>query len=67
MLLYEKDLDVVLQEIMTRWDIPGLAVGMARGDGCLESERPTLCGVGESAPSGVPTGEVKADVTFKKP
>jgi CubicO group peptidase (beta-lactamase class C family) len=32
MLLYEKDLDVVLQEIMTRWDIPGLAVGMVQGD-----------------------------------
>jgi CubicO group peptidase (beta-lactamase class C family) len=30
--LYEKDLDVVLQEIMTRWDIPGLAVGIVQGD-----------------------------------
>lgn len=29
---YEKELDSVLQEIMTRWDIPGLAVGMVRGD-----------------------------------
>lgn len=26
------DLDVVLQEIMTRWDVPGLAVGMVEGD-----------------------------------
>ena len=32
MLLYEKDLDVVLQEIMARWDIPGLAVGLVQGD-----------------------------------
>ncbi len=31
-MLYEKDLDVVLQEIMTRWDVPGLAVGMVQGD-----------------------------------
>jgi CubicO group peptidase (beta-lactamase class C family) len=31
-MLYEKDLDVVLQEIMTRWDIPGLAVGIVEGD-----------------------------------
>ncbi len=26
------DLDVVLQEIMTRWDVPGLAVGIVQGD-----------------------------------
>jgi CubicO group peptidase (beta-lactamase class C family) len=32
MLLYEKELDTVLQEIMTCWDIPGLAVGLAQGD-----------------------------------
>jgi CubicO group peptidase (beta-lactamase class C family) len=31
-MLYEKELDSVLQEIMTRWDIPGLAVGLVRGD-----------------------------------
>jgi CubicO group peptidase (beta-lactamase class C family) len=31
-MLYEKDLDVVLQELMTRWDIPGLAVGIVEGD-----------------------------------
>jgi CubicO group peptidase (beta-lactamase class C family) len=31
-MLYEKDLDVVLQEIMIRWDIPGLAVGIVKGD-----------------------------------
>ena len=31
-MLYEKDLDVVLQEIMFRWDIPGLAVGIVEGD-----------------------------------
>ena len=31
-MLYEKDLEVVLQEIMTRWDIPGLAVGIVEGD-----------------------------------
>jgi CubicO group peptidase (beta-lactamase class C family) len=31
-MLYEKDLDVVLQEIMTRWDIPGLAVGIVKGN-----------------------------------
>jgi CubicO group peptidase (beta-lactamase class C family) len=30
-MLYEKDLDAVLQEIMTRWDIPGLAVGIVVG------------------------------------
>ena len=32
LMLYEKDLEVVLQEIMTRWDIPGLAVGIVEGD-----------------------------------
>jgi len=32
MLLYEKELDAVLQEIMARWDIPGLAVGLVQGD-----------------------------------
>ena len=31
-MLHEKDLDVVLQEIMARWDIPGLAVGIVQGD-----------------------------------
>jgi len=31
-MLSEKDLDVVLQEIMTRWDVPGLAVGIMEGD-----------------------------------
>ena len=31
-MLYQKDLDVVLQEIVTRWDIPGLAVGIVEGD-----------------------------------
>ena len=29
---YEKELDAVLQEIMTRWDIPGLAIGLVQGD-----------------------------------
>lgn len=29
---YEKELDPVLQEIMTRWDIPGLAIGMVKGN-----------------------------------
>ncbi len=28
----EKELDVVLHEIITRWDIPGLAVGIVEGD-----------------------------------
>ncbi len=28
----EKELDIVLQEIMTRWDIPGLAAGIVEGD-----------------------------------
>jgi CubicO group peptidase (beta-lactamase class C family) len=32
MLLYEKELDSVLQEIMARWDIPGLAVGLVQGN-----------------------------------
>ena len=31
-MLYEKELDIVLHEIMTRWDIPGLAVGIVGGD-----------------------------------
>jgi CubicO group peptidase (beta-lactamase class C family) len=31
-MLYEKYIDVVLQEIMTRWDVPGLAVGIVEGD-----------------------------------
>jgi CubicO group peptidase (beta-lactamase class C family) len=31
-MFYEKDLDGVLQEIMTRWDVPGLAVGIVAGD-----------------------------------
>lgn len=31
-MLYEEDLDVVLQEIMTRWGIPGLAVGIVKGN-----------------------------------
>lgn len=31
-MLYEKELDSVLQEIMARWDIPGLAVGMVQGN-----------------------------------
>jgi CubicO group peptidase (beta-lactamase class C family) len=30
-MLYEKDLDGVLQEIMAGWDIPGLAVGIVAG------------------------------------
>jgi CubicO group peptidase (beta-lactamase class C family) len=29
-MLYENDLERVLQEIMTRWDVPGLAVGMVK-------------------------------------
>lgn len=29
---YEQDLETALQEIMTRWDIPGLAVGIVEGD-----------------------------------
>ena len=32
MLKYEKELDSVIQEIMTRWDVPGLAVGMVQGN-----------------------------------
>jgi CubicO group peptidase (beta-lactamase class C family) len=31
-MLYEKELDSVLQEIMVRWDIPGLAVGLVQSD-----------------------------------
>jgi CubicO group peptidase (beta-lactamase class C family) len=31
-MLYEKDLDTTLQEIMACWDIPGLAVGIVGGD-----------------------------------
>jgi CubicO group peptidase (beta-lactamase class C family) len=31
-MLYEIELDRVLQEIMTRWDIPGLAVGIVEND-----------------------------------
>jgi len=31
-MLYEKELDIVLQEIITGWDIPGLAVGIVQGD-----------------------------------
>ena len=31
-MIYEQDLDVVLQEIMARWDVPGLAVGIVEGD-----------------------------------
>lgn len=30
-MFYEKDLDIVLHEIMTRWDIPGMAVGIVEG------------------------------------
>jgi CubicO group peptidase (beta-lactamase class C family) len=32
MLQYEKELDAVLQEIMERWDVPGLAVGLVQGN-----------------------------------
>ena len=31
-MLHEKDLDVVLQDIMARWDMPGLAAGIVGGD-----------------------------------
>jgi CubicO group peptidase (beta-lactamase class C family) len=31
-MLYEKDLDSVLQEIVARWGIPGLAVGIVQDD-----------------------------------
>jgi hypothetical protein len=31
MLQYEKELGVVLQEIMIRWGVPGLAVGIVKG------------------------------------
>jgi CubicO group peptidase (beta-lactamase class C family) len=31
-MLHEKDLEAVLQEIITRWDVPGLAVGIVEGD-----------------------------------
>jgi CubicO group peptidase (beta-lactamase class C family) len=31
-MIYEKDLDAVLQEIVTRWSIPGLAVGIVEDD-----------------------------------
>jgi CubicO group peptidase (beta-lactamase class C family) len=31
-MLNEKELEVVLQEIMTRWGVPGLAIGMVEGD-----------------------------------
>jgi CubicO group peptidase (beta-lactamase class C family) len=30
-MLHEKDLEVVLREIMTGWDVPGLAVGIVEG------------------------------------
>jgi CubicO group peptidase (beta-lactamase class C family) len=29
---YLKDLDVILQEIMVRWDVPGMAIGIVKGD-----------------------------------
>lgn len=29
---YLEDLDVVLQEIMARWDVPGMAIGIVKGD-----------------------------------
>jgi CubicO group peptidase (beta-lactamase class C family) len=32
MLQYEKELDVVLQEIMIGWEVPGLAVGIVKGN-----------------------------------
>jgi CubicO group peptidase (beta-lactamase class C family) len=32
MLQYEKELDIVLQEIMLRWGVPGLAVGIMKGN-----------------------------------
>lgn len=31
-MLYETDLDIVLQKIMTRWDVPGQAAGMVKDD-----------------------------------
>lgn len=31
-MLFEKELEPVLQEIMARWDVPGLAVGIVEGD-----------------------------------
>ena len=31
-MLYENELDVVLQEIMTRWDVPGMAIGIVKGN-----------------------------------
>ena len=38
-MFYEKELDPVLQEIMTRWDIPGLAVGVVEGDEIIYAQR----------------------------
>ncbi len=34
-MIYQNDLDAVLQEIVTRWGIPGLAVGIVEGDEVL--------------------------------
>jgi CubicO group peptidase (beta-lactamase class C family) len=31
-MLYEKELDPVLEQIVARWGIPGMAVGIVRGD-----------------------------------
>lgn len=31
-MLYKNDLDGVLQEIMLRWDVPGMAIGIVKGD-----------------------------------
>jgi len=31
-MLFEKELDAVLQEIITQWTIPGMAVGLVQGD-----------------------------------
>ncbi len=31
-MLYKSDLDGVLQEIMLRWDVPGMAIGIVKGD-----------------------------------
>ncbi|MCE5206865.1 MAG: class A beta-lactamase-related serine hydrolase [Chloroflexi bacterium] len=37
-MLYEKELDTVLKEIIARWGIPGMAVGLVQGDQVVYAE-----------------------------
>jgi CubicO group peptidase (beta-lactamase class C family) len=37
-MLYEKELDAVLQEIVARWRIPGMAVGIVQGDEVIHAK-----------------------------